>query len=166
MARDRAVHTAPKPRGRRRGKVGAGAAFGVSSVLVGGLASLATAGTPARTVVFECKLASPTQTTSRFTIRNFPPDASLEAFVFIKSDDGTSVVYNGIPLTTDTVGSAASPSVLGPNPSTHNAVGAIAVFRDTNGNGRWDPNTDHNLFRSRSVTFPAGGCQNRMASPK
>jgi hypothetical protein len=152
----------------RRRRVAAGAlAVGASSFLAAiGFASPATAGTPNPSVAVQCTANDASTGTSVLIINNFPyPNQSLSGFVIVRAANGSTTVYNGISLATDGFGSAMSAGVSGPLVHDEYSLQA-AIFRDTNGNARWDPDTDDTLFRSVAVTVPANACQSETLSPK
>ena len=164
MSSTNAVHRTRSRRGRR---IAAGAlAVGASSILAVGGSRRRPLRTSAPTVEVQCTPTDPPPTdTGDLVISNFPPSEALSGFVIVRLANGTNTVYNGFPLSTDGTGSATSPSV--PGTINHDSFTIqAAVFRDTNGNGRWDPDTDDTLFRSTEVTIPANTCENHTLSPK
>jgi hypothetical protein len=77
-----------------------------------------------------------------------------------KSETST-VVYQGIPITTDFSGFGSTPEVSGDPPTVHIS---FAVYRDTNGNGRWDRDVDETLYQGHG---PVTACpQTVTLTPK
>jgi hypothetical protein len=128
--------------GRRRSrKATGGLAIGITSTLaLGGLAAPAVAQEPAADA--HCRADGGSSFYS-VTIRDFPPDESFLFFASGRSETST-VVYQGNPITTDFSGFGSTPEVPGDPPTVHIA---FAVYRDTNGNSRWDPDVDDTVYR-------------------
>ena len=137
------VQRSPKLRGRPRGRVAAGSlALGVSSlVAVGGLASPVSAQAP--TAVSECT-GSPSSTNMTGSISDFPPSETFLWFAAIKRADGSVNRFQGFTISTDSTGAGAIglSAAFGPVP----LQVRFAVYRDLNGNRRWDPATDDTVY--------------------
>ena len=125
----------------RKGVVAGSMALGVSSVLGGGYASPAGAAAP--TAISSCTGDSVSPTLTAF-VSSFPPSETFRWFGWVRQPDGTTFRYNGFTITTDSngvggVGLSATYSGLPLNV-------VFAVYRDTNGNARWDPSSDDTVY--------------------
>ena len=74
----------------------------------------------------------------------FPPNFSYRSFVYIKpADRDYPIVFDMGPFQMDSTGSFSTPSIsFGALPEKV----AFVAYQDTNGNGRWDPDTDETSY--------------------
>ena len=110
-----------------------------ASLLATGVATPAVADGPALTA--SCTLSG---TTPRYsgTYSGFPPE-TLNALTVYFDNTGTFAIDGTVPI-----GADGTWTFLGnPGPAIPNRI-AIAVYRDTNKNSHWDPNSDQTFFRS------------------
>jgi hypothetical protein len=125
-------------------------ALGAASVVA--LGTGATAGASEPTVIARCLVPSPGLEAGQLRLSGFPPDTTVNFFAVTVGDSGQILVYNGLgsALTTDADGSAATAESSGGPEDRPVAVGA-AVYRDRNGNSRWDPDVDDTLYRGNGT---------------
>ena len=142
--------------GRRPTRKVAGT-IGVSTLALGGLAMPAAAQEPAAEA--HCRLDGSVPIYS-VSYRDLPPNATFTGFAMGKSESSTAV-YQGFTLATDATGAGTTPEVSGDPPPVH--IG-FAVYRDTNGNFRWDPDVDDTVYRGDG---PVSACpQSVTLTPK
>ena len=126
----------------RKGVVAGSMALGVSSVLGGGYASPAGA-PPAPTAIASCTGTPGSPSVTAF-VSSFPPSETFLWFGWVRQPDGTTVRYNGFSFTTDATGVGGLGLSAPYNGLPLNVV--FAVYRDTNGNARWDPTRDDTVY--------------------
>lgn len=142
MPSTRTVLAAPIPQGRRRRRglrAAGGLALGISSVLAVG-ALPASAGTAAPTAYADC-----TSSGLLGRITDFPPSESFLFFARVRHEDGRAEVYQGNGISTDASGSGDT-GLRAPQGTLPDDIDFV-VYRDTNGNRRWDPNADDTVYK-------------------
>lgn len=150
----RTTRSAPRGTKRRVGiarrLLASSVAVGLSSAgVIGGLAT--PAGAEATSGTAECFLDIGMVGTLRLGGSGYPPNETFSSFVFITWGNGTTS-RGVVPFETDPAGNGRVTTQWADNPGFPWRIG-LAVFRDTNGNGRWDPDVDDNLYRgSGTVT--------------
>ena len=137
---------------QRRGRRGAvrrvavgSAALGVSALGLGGLAAPSVAAEP--TAIADCANDG---LTGRIT--GFPPDERLYLFV---ANDGRLAI-DGFNIDTDASG-AGDTRGLGVAVGSYPAHISAVIYRDTNGNSRWNHDVDDTLYQGETdvTTCPA-----------
>ena len=115
--------------------------MGVSSVLaVGGFLSPASADGP--TAVAECNLPGD-QPEGVLRLSGFPASESFSILTVVQQG-GHSYSNDGSNITTDSTGAAT----FGRGQISSLPVGvAVAIYRDTNHDGHWNPDVDDTLYR-------------------
>jgi hypothetical protein len=123
-----------------------GVAVGAASLL----ALAAPAGAVERTVVAEC-LVSGEQEAGRLVLSGFPPNSTVNMFIVLDGRALPTIVFTGPGafLTTNSTGSVTTTGQFGP-PDRPVIVG-VAVYRDLDGDARWDPDGDDTLYRGDGV---------------
>jgi hypothetical protein len=93
---------------------------------------------------------------------DLPPNENFVLFALLKNGTNATTTYQGIGLSTDFEGFTSSPAapIYGPLPLEVRS----AVYRDLNGNSRWDATTDDTLYQGvvTITTCPS----ETVASPK
>jgi hypothetical protein len=86
------------------------------------------------------------------TFSGLPPLETFPLFVFLRFNNGATSTLQQLDITTDATGAASTPAPgWGFSTSVLPVVGASAVYRDANGNHRWDPDVDETLFRGQAT---------------
>jgi hypothetical protein len=124
-----------------------GVALGAASLVAGA----APAGAAEPTVVAEC-LVNAGQESGRLILSGFPPSSTLNMFIILDGAQTPPFVWNGPGnfLTTSSAGSVTTSSTPSGPPDRPVHV-AVAVYRDRDGNARWDPDSDETLYRGDGV---------------
>jgi hypothetical protein len=130
----------PKVSRWRRRLLAGGSAFALTSAMAAALATPAAAQAPTATVT--CTTDGSTNAVFG-SFSDLPPSESFILFALLELSNGTTTTYQGVLVNSDGTGAAQTPSV---------AVGLplgvhIALYRDGNGNARWDPSIDDTVFR-------------------
>ena len=137
-----------------------GVALGAASIV----ALAVPAGAVERTVAAEC-LVSGGQESGRLILSGFPPNSTLNMFILLDGRETPPFVFNGPGnfLTTNSTGSITTTATPSGPPDRPVSV-AVAVYRDGDGNSRWDPDRDETLYRGNGVVT---GCpQTLTLTPK
>ena len=113
-----------------------GVALGITSVVAVGLGVMPAGAQVEPTVVVEC--SSPN--VLHAVISDFPANETLRFFALVEPD---GFVVNSMSISTDDSGTGGTQSFGFTLPAD---IG-FAVFRDTDGNFRWDPDRDETLYR-------------------
>jgi hypothetical protein len=142
MPSTRTVHAAPRPRRRRRqggAWAAGGLALGISSAL--GLGALpAGAGTTAPTAFVDCSADA-----LLGRISGFPPNETFLFLAIVGHGDGSNSVYQGFSISTDESGSGNT-GLSAPAGTLPDDIDFV-VYRDTNPNSRWDPDSDDTVYK-------------------
>jgi hypothetical protein len=78
-------------------------------------------------------------------IIDFPPTEVFTFFARVRHPDGSASVYQGYTITTDESGSGST-GVSAPAGTLPDDIDFV-VYRDTNGNSRWDPDADDTVYK-------------------
>ena len=127
---------------RRVAAVG-GVLLGASGLAVGGPALPAAASDP--TADLYCLSSS-----LELRIRGFPPSERLRVLAVLDYEDTAIDVFN-VSLATDATGAGAVGGASLPTEGTSVTLGVV-LYRDGNGNLRWDPDTDDTIYRGEATT--------------
>jgi hypothetical protein len=120
--------------------VAGGLALGISSAL--GLGALpAGAGTTAPTAFVDC---AGNALSGRIT--GFPPNEGFVFLAIVGHGDGSNSVYQGFSIATDESGSGNTGPLTAPAGTLPDDIDFV-VYRDTNGNGRWNPDIDDTVYK-------------------
>ena len=141
-----------------RASVG-GVAVAVSSGLIGGAAPAGAQ--QERTAVANCTRVTSNEPSLSGTITGFPADETFLFFALLRFGNGNQAVLQGYSITTDSNGTGSTPSYVA---FVLPVDTGLAVYRDTNGNRRWDPDADDTLYRGSATV---GECpQSVTMTPK
>jgi len=114
-------------------------------------------------VLDTCSQNVPGQLVNRLIVLNYPRDDSLSGYLITRTFDGTTTVEDGFRIDTDSSGTGTSPVLQYPETGSQ-YTRRLAIYRDTNGSGRWDEG-DETLFQG-TATLPANDCVDVAYAPK
>jgi len=142
MERTSAVQRSMVIRRRRQGVVRGLAVGATALTILGSTAPASAQEAEPTTEVFCSRDNSLGSLAARIT--GFPREDSFLVFGFVDGSEQGSSVYDGYVVTTDASGEGS----IGPVPDGGlPADVGFVVYRDRNGNRRWDPDVDDNVYR-------------------